>query len=229
MTVYLLPDEPCFPPAEEADPDGLLAIGGDLSPARLLNAYASGIFPWFLENGEVYWFSPEPRMVIFPERFRLSASLQRVVKSGKFTIRFDQDFEDVIRACAEAPRPGQDGTWISPEFIRAYSKLHRMGYAHSVAAYADGILAGGLYGIALGRAFFGESMFYKQRDASKIALAALVQQSLESGCHFIDCQTESDHLRRLGAESVSRAEYLLLLEKALGINRSQASCEGPSE
>ncbi len=215
MTVYLLPDEPVFPPVEEAEPDGLVAIGGDLSPERLLQAYSGGIFPWFSEEGDVFWYSPDPRMILRPEGLRVSSSLQRVLRSGKFGVRMDTAFEEVIRACAAAPRPGQDGTWISPDFIEAYIAIHGKGFAHSVEVYQGDTLAGGLYGVSLGAAFFGESMFYRESDASKVALAALADWCRRSSFLFIDCQVETPHLASMGAERVSRAVYMEMLKKAL--------------
>jgi len=215
MTVYLLPDEPVFPPVEEAEPDGLIAIGGDLSPERLLQAYARGIFPWFKEGNDIYWYSPDPRMVIFPEHFRISDSLKRIVRSGQFGVSFDTAFGEVIRGCAKAPRPGQDGTWISHDFIGAYTELHRLGFAHSVEVFLEGELAGGLYGISLGSAFFGESMYFRTKNASKVALHALVERCRQLGFLFIDCQVESPHMHHFGATTISRSEYLEKLDSAL--------------
>lgn len=200
---------------DEAEPDGLLAIGGDLSPERLIQAYAHGIFPWFEENGEVYWFSPDPRLVMLPGQFRVPDSLRRIIKSGKFEIRFDTAFGEVIRACAGAPRPEQEGTWISESFISAYTLLHQQGFAHSVESYSEGKLVGGLYGISLGAAFFGESMFFTRPNASKAAYYALVEHCKKVGYHFIDCQIETTHLQNLGAVSIPRVEYIRLLDIAL--------------
>jgi leucyl/phenylalanyl-tRNA--protein transferase len=215
MTVYLLPEEPMFPPATEADPDGLIAIGGDLSVNRLLNAYASGIFPWFMEGKTVYWYSPDPRMVLFPEKFRISDSLKRLIRSKKFTTKIDTRFGDVIRACSEVPRPDQEGTWISNEFVSAYTALFKAGFAHSFECYEGDQLVGGLYGVSLGRAFFGESMFHYKANASKVAYAELVSFALNHGISLIDCQMETSHLQRLGAENISREHYLQLLNQAL--------------
>jgi leucyl/phenylalanyl-tRNA--protein transferase len=216
MPVYMLPPEPVFPPATEADEDGLLAIGGNLSVERLVAAYASGIFPWFIEEGNIYWFSPDPRMVLFPEKFRVSPSLLRIIKSGRFDVKTDHDFESVITRCSRAKRSQEDGTWISPEFIEGYTGLHRKGFAHSVETYLDGELVGGLYGVSLGKAFFGESMFYSEKNASKVALFHLVEMIRKKDFHFIDCQVETEHFRWMGAELVSREEYLRILERALG-------------
>jgi len=215
MPVYLLPDEPVFPPAEAAEADGLLAAGGDFSSERLLNAYASGIFPWFEEDDMIYWFSPDPRLVLFPENLKISNSLARVIKSGRFEIRYDTRFREVMEACAAVVRPDQQGTWINSSFIDGYEQLHHKGYAHSVECYLDGSLAGGLYGVSLGRAFFGESMFFKVADASKVALYHLVKKVSTWQFHFIDCQVETDHLVRSGATNIPRKEYLRRLSEAL--------------
>lgn len=215
MTVYLLPEEPLFPPAGDAESDGLIAIGGDLSPERLLQAYARGIFPWFSEEDDVFWYSPDPRMVLFPDHFNIPGSLSRIVRSNRFKVTFDNAFEQVIRCCASAARPGQDGTWISPDFIDAYCALHVKGFAHSAEVFYNGDLVGGLYGVSLGAAFFGESMFYTMNNASKVAFHALVERCRQYGFIFIDCQVESQHLLGLGASLVSRVQYLELLQEAL--------------
>ena len=213
--VYLLPEEPFFPHASDAEPDGLIAIGGDLSPERLINAYAQGIFPWFCEDEEIYWFSPDPRMVFFPGKFRISGSLERTLRSNRFETRFDTCFRDVIEACAKVPRVDQEGTWITSDFIEAYCTLHEAGLAHSVESFLDGKLAGGLYGISLGSAFFGESMFFHIRDASKVAFYHLSEQAKAWNFAFIDCQVETSHLLKLGAELIPREEYLEKLKTAL--------------
>lgn len=215
MPVYLLPKEPFFPPVSETEPDGLLAIGGDFSPERLLNAYASGIFPWFEDEGDIYWFSPDPRMVLFPEKLKVSASLSRILRQKKFEIRYDHDFRGVMEACARVSRKNEPGTWITKRFITGYTRLHRMGFAHSAEAYLKGKLAGGLYGVVIGCAFFGESMFYTEPDASKAAFVTLVRTLASKGFHFIDCQTETAHLKRFGAELVPRTKFLDLLSKAI--------------
>ncbi|MCX6282539.1 MAG: leucyl/phenylalanyl-tRNA--protein transferase [Bacteroidetes bacterium] len=216
MPVYLLAEEPVFPSPSKAEPDGLLAIGGDLSPERLMKAYSEGIFPWFRDNDDIFWFSPDPRLILFPEKLRVSPSLMRVIRSGKFEVRIDSAFKEVITACAEAPREGQDGTWIDEEFIRGYTMLHTMGFAHSFESYLDGDLVGGLYGVSIGRAFFGESMFHKVTDASKVAFFFMTEKIKTWQFHFIDCQVETDLLKRLGARSVPRSEYLERLKKATG-------------
>jgi len=215
MAIYLLPQEPLFPPAEEAENDGLLAIGGDLSVDRLLSAYSSGIFPWFTEDGEPYWYSPDPRMILFPENLKLSDSLNRKVKSNHFNIKIDHDFEAVIRNCAEVKRSHEAGTWISKEFIEGFTALHHAGFAHSVESYLDGELAGGLYGVSIGKAFFGESMFFKRSGASTIAFVYLVRMLISWGFHFIDCQVETNHFIRLGAENIPRKEFLIRLNNAI--------------
>jgi len=215
MSIYLLPPEPIFPPVDEAEEDGLLAIGGDFSVDRLLNAYASGIFPWFVHEGDIFWYSPDPRMVLFPGKLKVTRSLQRVINSGKFEIRFDHDFESVIRGCAGVSRSHEPDTWISEEFITGFTELHRKGFAHSVETYFNGELAGGLYGVSLGRAFFGESMFFSRPDASKVALVHLVERITEWGFSFIDCQVDTEHFRKLGAEMIRRENYMELLNQAI--------------
>ena len=216
MTVYLLNDEPIFPPPSEAEPDGLVALGGDLSPLRLLNAYAEGIFPWFRDDEDIFWFSPDPRIVLFPDDLKVSASLGRVIRSGKFDVRCDTVFPEVIEACASASRPGQDGTWIDEDFIKGYTELHRLGYAHSFESFIQGELCGGLYGVSIGRAFFGESMFHKTTGASKVAFCAMVEKIKTWQFDFVDCQVETDLVKRLGAIPVPRDDYLDRLKKAIG-------------
>ncbi len=215
MPVYLLPNEPVFPDANEAEEEGLLAIGGDFSVDRLLNAYASGIFPWFVHEGDPYWFSPNPRLVLFPDKLKISKSLQRVIRTGRFEVKLDTDFEEVIRHCARIKRAHEPDTWISDEFILGYTHLHTKGFAHSVACYENGVIVGGLYGISLGRAFFGESMFFTMPNASKVALYHLVQLLLKWEFQFVDCQVKTEHFLRMGAMLMPRTEYLELLEKAI--------------
>ena len=204
-----------FPPAGEAEEDGLLAIGGDFSVDRLLNAYASGIFPWFIHEGDIYWFSPDPRLTLYPGKLKISRSLDRIVRSGKFEIRFDHDFEAVIRNCARMKRSHEPDTWISEEFIQGYAGLHQKGFAHSVESYFRGKLVGGLYGVSLGKAFFGESMFFNMPDASKVALVHLTEWLMKWDFSFIDCQVDTEHFRRLGAELIDREKYLELLSQAI--------------
>ena len=213
MPVFQLPEEIVFPKPELAEPDGLLAVGGDLSPERLLTAYAHGIFPWYSQGQPVLWWSPDPRLVLFPEEFKRHKNLRRLVKSGKFSVTLDADFESVIEACSRVERPGQEGTWITPAMQDAYTRLHRLGLAHSVECRLEGKLVGGLYGVALGKVFFGESMFHTVTDASKVALWHLVDFLLENGFKLIDAQQDTPHLRSLGARTISRREFLNLLKK----------------
>jgi leucyl/phenylalanyl-tRNA--protein transferase len=211
---WLSPQEPPdhFPPVTQAldDPDGLLAGGGDLSPERLVAAYRRGIFPWFSQGQPVLWWSPDPREVLFPGEFRISRSLARTLRSGRLTTTHDQAFEAVIDACA-APRPGAHGTWITPGMRDAYVELHRRGLAHSIETWEAGALVGGLYGVATGRIFCGESMFSRADDASKVALAALVAAAPQRGFELIDCQMPSAHLRSLGSRPLPRARFLSYL------------------
>jgi leucyl/phenylalanyl-tRNA--protein transferase len=208
MIPWLGPGDP-FPPVEAAvrEPNGLLAAGADLSEARLLDAYRRGIFPWFNEDEPVLWWSPDPRMVLDVRAVHVSRSLRKVIRSGRFTVTFDRAFEDVMRACAE-PRPGQDGTWITGEMLDAYTRLAADGHAHSVEAWQQGELAGGLYGVSIGRMFFGESMFARRSDASKVALVSLACQLRAWGFRLIDCQMSTPHLASLGARDVPRARFL---------------------
>jgi leucyl/phenylalanyl-tRNA--protein transferase len=192
------------------EPNGLLAIGGDLSVQRLLAAYRRGIFPWFSEGQPILWWSPDPRMVLFPAEFVVSRSLRRRIAEARFDIRIDTAFADVIRACA-GPRDGASGTWITSAMIAAYEELHRAGHAHSVEAWRDGRLVGGLYGVALDRVFFGESMFAQETDASKVALAHLVAQCRRQDVGLIDCQQDTRHLASLGARTVPRSLFAGLL------------------
>ncbi len=216
MPVYRLdPRRLAFPQPQDALEDGLLAIGGDLGPERLVLAYASGIFPWHEDRHGPWWYSPDPRMVLEPARLRVSRSLRQTLRRGAYRVTLDHDFRGVIRSCARAPRPGQEGTWISPGFRRAYEELHRRGLAHSAEAWLDGELVGGLYGISLGAAFFGESMFARANDASKVALARLCEQLVRWNVKLVDCQVRTEHLARLGAEEWPRARYLAALRRAL--------------
>ena len=198
-----------FPPLSAAldEPNGLLAIGGDLSPARLLAAYRAGIFPWFSEGQPILWWSPDPRMVLHVDEFRVSRSLGKRVRAGIFETRVDSAFRSVIQACADTPRAGQGGTWITPVMIDAYCELHRLGYAHSGESWLDGQLVGGLYGLALGRMFFGESMLAHETDASKVALVQLVASLQRLHVPLIDCQQETRHLAAFGARSIPRVTF----------------------
>lgn len=199
-----------FPPAASAlcEPDGLLAVGGDLSPTRLLNAYRHGIFPWFSEGQPVLWWSPDPRVVFRTDAVRLSSRFRRTLKPSNWQIRADTAFADVIAACAETPRLGQRGTWITSEMIDAYIEMHRLGHAHSVEVFDGERLVGGIYGIAIGRMFFGESMFSGASGGSKVALAALAHRLQEWAWPLIDAQVENDHLLSLGAVAVARSDFL---------------------
>ena len=213
MPIYRLPEEHVFPRPEEAEYDGLLAVGGDLDPARLVAAYAQGIFPWYGPGSPILWWSTDPRLVLTPARLHLPRRLERTLRAGKFSFSMDRAFAEVIRACAQSPRPGQDGTWLGPDMIAAYGRLHELGLVHSVEAWTgggpdQGELAGGLYGLSLGRAFFGESMFHREPDASKACLAVLVRQLAAWGFTLIDCQQTTAHMVRLGAVEISRAEFL---------------------
>ncbi|MDC9727827.1 MAG: leucyl/phenylalanyl-tRNA--protein transferase [Methyloprofundus sp.] len=216
MLPYLDPHQPSqnFPSLSEAltDPDGLLAAGGCLSSTRLLSAYRNGIFPWYSEDDPILWWSPDPRLVIFPNQLHISKSLQKTIRKQPFTLSFDKAFADVIAACSN-PRADGLGTWLSPEMQNAYIQLHQQGHAHSIEAWADNQLVGGLYGIAIGRVFFGESMFHTQTDASKIAFVTLIQQLTEWGYQLIDCQVHSDHLVSLGAEEIPRTHFISLLKQ----------------
>lgn len=212
MIAWLHPHTP-FPPVSAAlvAPNGLLAVGGDLSPPRLIDAYRQGIFPWYSQGQPILWWSPDPRMVLFVDELRVSRSLRRRVRSGVFEVRIDTAFRAVVTACAQAPRGGQSGTWITADMIEAYDRLHRLGYAHSVESWRDGRLVGGLYGLALDRVFFGESMFADETDASKVALVALVAHLARLGVSVVDCQQETAHLTSLGARPIPRARFAGLL------------------
>jgi leucyl/phenylalanyl-tRNA--protein transferase len=213
VPVYALGPELAFPPAEGAV-RGLVAVGGDLSPERILLGYRSGIFPWYDEE-PILWHSPDPRCVLRPDRVHVGRTLDRVLRQGGFDVRFDTEFESVIRACKSARRPGQEGTWITDEMERAYVALHRMGYAHSVEAWQDGELAGGLYGVSIGRVFFGESMFTRRPNASKVALVRLAETMLAWGFPLIDAQVPTPHTLALGAELWPRARFLSTLQVEL--------------
>lgn len=199
-----------FPPVDMAREEmgGLLAVGGGLLPDRLLDAYRLGIFPWGTVDGLPLWYSPDPRMVLFPAEFRLTRSLRKTLRAGRFTVRFDTDFAGVMQACATTPRAGQDGTWITPEMKDAYCRLHELGWAHSVESYEGDTLVGGLYGMAIGRMFYGESMFSHRTDASKVAFAHLVRYLEATQFGMIDCQMYTDHLASLGGREIPRADFI---------------------
>ncbi|HWK54488.1 MAG TPA: leucyl/phenylalanyl-tRNA--protein transferase [Hyphomicrobiales bacterium] len=215
---WLDPDSVWFPDPATAlvEPNGLLAVGGDLSPARLLAAYQQGIFPWFEAGQPPLWWSPDPRMVLFPAEFHASRSLRKTLRSDRFTVTSDRDFAAVTAGCA-APRHGSAGTWLIPPMRRAYQELHRLGYAHSVEVWQDDALVGGLYGVALGQVFFGESMFSRQSDASKVAMAVLVDRLPTAGYRLIDCQVSNPHLESLGARNIARRDFLQLLPAATAL------------
>jgi leucyl/phenylalanyl-tRNA--protein transferase len=205
-----------FPRPELAEPSGLLAVGGDLRPERLVAAYAAGIFPWYSEGSPILWHSPDPRMVLRAEDLLVGRTLEKNLRRRLYEVRLDTAFRAVIEACAAAPRPGQDGTWITADMIEAYVALHQRGVAHSAEAWQDGELVGGLYGVSLGGAFFGESMFARAPDASKVAFVTLVRQLMRWGIELVDCQVRTPHLERFGATSWPRARFLAALEEALG-------------
>jgi len=215
MALYRLPREPVFPPPGDAEPDGLLAVGGDLSPERLVAAYAAGIFPWYADDQPILWWSPDPRLVLRPGWLHLSRSLQRTLRRGTYRVRADTAFAEVIGRCAAARRPGQRGTWIVPDMVEAYLRLHRLGLAHSFEAWQEERLVGGLYGVSLGGAFFGESMFADRPDASKVAFASAVTWLAGQGIDLVDCQVRTEHLARFGAREVPRAVFLADLAAAL--------------
>ena len=209
MPVYALPEELVFPDPRLAEEDGLLAVGGDLSARRLLLAYAHGIFPWYNSDEQpVLWFSPDPRFVLRTADLHIPRSLAKRIRRGDYVITVDQAFSEVIAACRTTARPGQGGTWITPDMERAYTTLHRLGFAHSVEAWQQGVLVGGLYGVAIGRSFSGESMFAHAPDASKVAFVWLVRQLHAWGWPLIDCQMETDHLARFGAVALEREDFL---------------------
>ena len=215
MPLYRLPKEPLFPAPYLAEPDGLLAIGGDLSPERLLQAYSQGIFPWFSEGDPILWWSPDPRFVLYPAALKVSKSMQKVLGDGVFTVSFDRDFAAVIAACQRAPRPGQRGTWITPGMQEAYIRLHKLGFAHSVEVWQGDSLAGGLYGVSLGGSFFGESMFAHVSNASKAGFIHLVRTLQAARFDLIDCQVYTRHLESLGATLIPRKTFLKDLSGSL--------------
>jgi leucyl/phenylalanyl-tRNA--protein transferase len=210
-----LSEAPLFPPLETAlaEPNGLLAAGGDLDPQRILAAYRRGIFPWYSAGEPILWWSPDPRMVLFPDELKISRSLAKTLRNAGYEVRLDTAFDEVINACAVKPRDGQPGTWITADMQDAYRALHRRGYAHSVETWIAGKLAGGLYGIALGQVFYGESMFSHARDASKIALAHLCAHLKQRGFGIIDCQMETAHLASLGARPIPRRDFVARLDE----------------
>ncbi|OGP60967.1 MAG: leucyl/phenylalanyl-tRNA--protein transferase [Deltaproteobacteria bacterium RBG_13_49_15] len=229
MPVFLLSDEIVFPSPLFAGENGLLAIGGDLSMERLLLAYRMGIFPWYSENEPILWWSPDPRLVLFPSRIHISRNLRRVLKKRMFQITMDSDFRGVITSCSRIRLEKGQETWIDRKMIEAYCALHEAGYAHSVEIRKDGQLCGGLYGVSLGGCFFGESMFSRIGNASKIALACLVQYLTTKSFIMIDCQTTTRHLVRMGAQHVPRSLFLSLLQKAMDLPNITSKWEYDSE
>ncbi|WP_273568298.1 leucyl/phenylalanyl-tRNA--protein transferase [Maribacter halichondriae] len=211
--LFFLTSELCFPPVEKANTEGLLAVGGDLSPERLLLAYQSGIFPWFNEDALILWWSPNPRMVLFPKKIKISKSMWKVLRSNQFRLTKNSCFEKVIEQCAAMPRLGQDGTWITPEMKKAYISLHEKGYAKSYEVWENDQLVGGLYGLDLGHVFCGESMFSKVSNASKFAFIQLAQELKNKNYDLIDCQIYTDHLASLGAEEMPRANFIEILKR----------------
>jgi leucyl/phenylalanyl-tRNA---protein transferase len=210
--MHLLIDDAPFPAPDTADEEGLVAIGGDLSTKRLLEAYPKGIFPWY-DEGPICWYSPDPRFVLFPSDIRISKSMKQVVNRKQFRFTVNKAFDQVINSCKTINREGQEGTWINDDMLKAYLKMHDLGYAHSAEAWLGNELVGGLYGIRLGKVFFGESMFSKQSNASKFAFIKYVQQLHKEGVELIDCQVYTDHLASLGAMFISRKDFLYLLQQ----------------
>jgi len=215
MPTFLLSDKIAFPPPHLAEKGGLLAVGGDLCQERLLSAYQKGIFPWFSEGEPILWWSPDPRLVLYPKDLRISKSLGRILKNNVFNITFDRAFDHVINACSVIRNKNNEQTWIVEDMKTAYSKLHTSGYAHSVEAWYKGELAGGLYGVALGKCFFGESMFTRISNASKVAFVYLVEYLADSSFEIIDCQVTTEHLKRFGAKEIPRRVFLEQLARSL--------------
>ena len=213
--MYWLTDQLVFPPVELAEDWGGLALGGDLSPERLLLAYRSGIFPWYEAGQPIIWHAPDPRFVLFPDRLRVSRSMRPILNQQQFDVTYDTQFRDVIRQCQQMPRHGQAGTWITDDMLEAYVRLHKLGHAHSVEVWQHDRLVGGLYGIALGKVFFGESMFAKVSNASKVGFITLVRRLRQNGYALVDCQVHTRHLESLGAEPIRRRSYMQWLSAAL--------------
>ncbi len=213
MPLHFLDNKFWFPPVDAALPDGLLAIGGDLSAERLLLAYRNGIFPWYGEDEPPMWWSPDPRFVLFPEELKVSKSMRQVIGRGEFEFRVDTAFTDVIQNCRAVKRKGMDGTWIGEDVVDAYTAMHHLGYAHSAEAWKGGALAGGLYGVLLGKVFFGESMFSRETNASKFAFIKWIELLEEQGIVLIDCQVYTSHLASLGAGMISRADFIAILSE----------------
>jgi leucyl/phenylalanyl-tRNA--protein transferase len=229
VPVFRLDEDLVFPPPELAEEDGLLAVGGDLSEDRLLLAYSMGIFPWFSDDTPILWWSPDPRLVLMPDELKVSRSLRKTLEKNVFRVTFDTAFEEVIRSCSSMPRKEGQGTWITDAMIEAYCRLHEAGIAHSVESWYEDELAGGLYGVALGGIFFGESMFTRKSDASKAAFVTLVRHLRERNFSMIDCQVRTRHLMSLGAREIPRSEFRRILEESLaepGLSCSWAGTSG---
>lgn len=229
MPVYRLTNEFIFPPPDHAEPDGLLAIGGDLASDRLLLAYQLGIFPWYGDGVPILWWSPDPRLVLEPGDFHVSRRLRRTLRKGKFQVTMDRSFAAVIGACATVPRSGQNGTWITRDMQRAYIRLHELGYAHSVESWLDGNLVGGIYGVSLGKCFFGESMFSYESDASKAAIAVLVRHLDKWQFHLLDAQVKTGHLLSLGAKEMPRKNFMQKLQVALQLPTMRGRWEADAQ
>jgi leucyl/phenylalanyl-tRNA--protein transferase len=215
MPIFQLPEETIFPPPDLADESGILAVGGDLTEERLVLAYSMGIFPWYSQGDPILWWSPDPRLVLFPGEMRVSRSLKQIISKGTFKITMDTAFESVIKECASVHKRNAGDTWITDEMIDAYIHLHHSGFAHSVESWSDDTLVGGLYGVSLGSAFFGESMYAKKSNASKVAFVSLIQQLVNWKFTLIDCQVATKHLKTFGAHDISRTEFIVLLKRSL--------------
>ncbi|MEC8090053.1 MAG: leucyl/phenylalanyl-tRNA--protein transferase [Bacteroidota bacterium] len=209
--MYRLTDALLFPSPEQASAEGIVAVGGDLKPERVMLAYRKGIFPWFESDDFLLWWSPDPRMVLFPDQVKISKSMRAVLRKKQFEVTFNKAFDDVVEACAKVKRFGQNGTWITPGLMEVYSTLHTQGHAHSVEVWEEGVLVGGLYGVDLGTVFCGESMFSKANNASKVALISLAKELKKNKYELIDCQVPTQHLASMGAESIPRSEFLTYL------------------
>lgn len=217
MPLFALDKEITFPPVHLAEPDGLLAMGGDLSTERLLLAYRNGIFPWY-EGEYILWWCPDPRFVLFPDDLKISKNIKALLKKNEFEFTINKAFEEVIRHCKKITRPGQEGTWITDEIEKSFIQLHKLGYAHSAEVWKDGELAGGLYGIKMGNVFFGESMFSKQSNASRYAFVRYVQHLTKEGIQLIDCQVYTEYLESLGAKMILRNHFIQLLDKLIPLS-----------
>ncbi len=218
MPIYRLNDSTQFPPVDHAE-EGIVAVGGDLSPERLIASYSSGIFPWFSENDPIVWWAPDPRCILLPSKIKVSKSMKQLFRKAAFKVSFDTDFQKVVQSCAIQKREGQEGTWITNDMEKAYLKLHEMGLAHSVEVWQnkndEEVLVGGLYGVSLGKVFFGESMFHTESNASKYGFITLVKELIKRDFKLIDCQLETPHLMSLGAELITRDKFMQLLDNCL--------------